>query len=147
MEHIKKVHPFYIFYALFFAFLINRLFFFSPGVAEQTMSYLVYPLVKIRSVVKYPFVSLVDHVQSVDKLESQILQLQSEKEQLQEELVRQKSVQSFYEQSAEVVEFGQNHYEQIHKKLVKILQCTISNKEDFLFIDGGKNYKIGRAHV
>lgn len=146
MEQVKKLSPFYLFYFLLIFFIINRLFFFSPGITEQTMSCMVYPFVKVRSMLAYPFSSLIYHWQSVTTLQQTIEQLRLEKEGLQEKIIQNESIYQFVEQSKEVAEFAQR-YENGSKKLVKILLTVISPKEDIVIIDAGIHHGICKDDV
>lgn len=146
MEQIKRVRPVYLFYVILFAFMVNRLFFFSPGISEQTISCLVYPVVKIQSMLSSPFASISIRFKSISELQKKIDTLEQENEQLQEKIIRQAALHFFSEESKEVVEFGQR-YDNEQKKLVKVLLTVISEKEDSIIIDAGSCNGISKDDV
>lgn len=146
MEQIKIVRPVYLFYMILFVFMVNRLFFFSPGISEQTISCFVYPVVKIQSMLSYPFESISVRFKSISELEKRVETLQQENEQLQEKTIRQAALHFFSEESKEVVEFGKR-YDNDQKKLVKVLLTVISEKEDSIIIDAGSFNGVSKDDV
>lgn len=146
MEQVKRFSSVYIFYLFFFLFMINRIFFFSPGITEKTISCLVYPFLKVRSVFLYPFASGLSYMQSAATLQQTIHELTLENQRLQEIMIQQEAIRSFSQETEEVVQFA-HRYENDHKKLVKVLMAVISEKEDCLMIDAGKNNGLQKDDV
>ena len=146
MEQVKRFSSVYAFYLFFFLFMINRLFFFSPGITENSISCLVYPFLKIRSIISYPFSSGLFYMQSVNRLQYLIDELELKNQQLQEKIIEQESLQLFSQETEEVVQFA-HRYHNDNKKLVKILMTLISEKEDVVFVDAGKNQGIQKDDV
>ena len=137
MVHRKiRLSLVHAFYALFFLFLLNRLFFFSPGITEKTFSCIVYPFVRIQSLLIYPFQNISLHSQSLYTLQQKIEQLSSVNEDLQAELIKQQSLQTFHEESKEVVEYARQ-YKTDSKQLAHVLLKTSNDKEDTILIDIG----------
>lgn len=110
------------------------------------MSCLVYPFFKVRSIVMYPFVSGLTHVQSVSGLQQTIEELQLANQNLQENVIRLESLRLFTQETEEVIEFAKR-YEHENKKLVKILMSAISEKEDTCIVDAGKIHGIAKDDV
>lgn len=146
MERIKRFSSVYIFYLFFFLFMINRLFFFSPGITEKTISCLVYPFLKVRSVLVYPFVFGFSRAQSIVLLQKKIDDLTQENENLQEKIIQQNAIRLFSQEIEEIVQFS-CRYHNDNKILAKVLMSIISEKEDVFFIDVGQSQDIKKDDV
>lgn len=146
MEHIKRIDSIYFFYLVFFLFMINRLFFFSPGVAEQSISCLLYPFFKIQSVLFYPFTSCLSQIRAVSTLQNKIDELVEQNQTLQAKLIEQVGMANFSEQTEEIVAFSRRYIVE-QKKLAKVLLSIFSDKEDVFIIDGGTNQGIQKDDV
>lgn len=146
MEHVKRFSSIYAFYLFFILFLINRLFFFSPGVTENTISCLIYPFLKVRSILSYPFDLGLFHMQSVTELQQTIDELRLENQKLQEKIIQQEALQLFSQETEEIIQFACRYHDD-HKKLVKVLMTVISQKEDTIIVDAGKNHGIQKDDV
>lgn len=146
MEQIKRIDSIYLFYLVFFLFMINRLFFFSPGVAEQTVSCLLYPFLKIQSVLLYPFTSSLSQMRYVSTMQNKIDELVEQNQTLQAKLIEHLAAANFSEQTEELIRFSRR-YAVDKKKLVKVLLSVFSDKEDVFIIEGGANEKIQKDDV
>lgn len=146
MEQGKRFSSMHIFYLFFFLFMINRLFFFSPGITEKTVSCLVYPFLKVRSVILYPFVLGLSHLQSIATLQSNIDALTLENQELQEKIIQQEATRLFFQETEEIIQFS-HRYHNDHKQFVKVLMTVISPREDVLIVDAGKNKNIQKDDV
>ena len=122
---------------MFFLFMVNRLFFFSPGIAEKTMSCLVYPFLKIRSVLIYPFFASWSHLHSTDVLRQRIDDLVCQNQELQEKTLEAKTV------------FGKNLpqkvIEEIYENGEKFAQFSLNlGRPGFLHFNGYDKHDINR---
>lgn len=136
----------HLFYLFFFMFLINRLFFFSSGITERTCSYVSYPFLKVQQIVVYPFQLLIIHFQNIASLQSELKQLKQQNQDFYKQLVEQKSVQDFYEQSKEVVEFSKRYLVDT-KLLAHVMLKIIGEKEDSIMIDVGSKHGVQKDDV
>lgn len=146
MEQVKRFSSVYAFYLFFFLFMINRLFFFSPGITEKTVSCLVYPFLKVRSVLSYPFVFGLSHAQSVAFLQQKVDELTLQNQDLQEKIIQQDAIRLFTQETDEIVQFS-CRYHNDNKVLVKILMNIISEKEDAFLVDAGTNRGLQKDDV
>ena len=146
MGQVKKNLFWYLFYGVFIVFMLHRLFFFTPGVFERVGSYVAYPFLKIKQIVQYPFHMGVAYFYNVQYLQKQIQILQSDKDRLQSQLIEQKSLQIFYEQSKDVREFAKR-YDHKHKLLAQVLLTSIGASEDMMLIGVGAQQSVQKDHV
>jgi len=136
----------HLFYLLFFLFLINRLFFFSSGVAERSVSCLLYPFLKIHRTIVTSIHQKSEHRQNLERLQKELDGLYVQHDLLKGHVAQLQAQQLFIEQSAEVVSFAKR-YDQEHKTIAKVLLVHISPQEDVIFIDGGSNKNISKDDV
>lgn len=146
MEQVRRVNSVYVFYLFFFLFMINRLFFFSPGITEKTVSCLVYPFLKIRSVLAYPIVFGLSHMQTVASLQQRVEELLLQNQDLQEKIIQQDAIKLVAQETEEIIQFS-SRYHNDHNILVKVLMTIISEKEDVFIIDAGKNREVQKDDV
>ena len=71
-----------LFFLFLFGFMINRLFFFSPGIAESTTSYLLYPIIKIQKTFTDPISIFFSKENNVAVLQKNLKDLQEQNEDL-----------------------------------------------------------------
>ncbi len=136
----------HLFYLLFFLFLINRLFFFSSGVAERSVSCLLYPFLKIHRTIATSIHQKSEHRQNLASLQQELDGLYVQHDLLKGHVAQLQAQQLFIQQSEEVVSFSRR-YDQEHKVIAKILLVHVSPQEDIIFIDGGCNKNISKDDV
>lgn len=136
----------HLFYLLFFLFLINRLFFFSSGVAERTVSFVLYPFFKIHTTIASSIHQKSQHRQDIESLQKELDSLYIQHDLLQGHLAKMQAQQLFIQQSSELVSFAMR-YEVDKKEIAKVLMVLISPQEDIIFIDGGINKGISKDDV
>lgn len=134
------------FYIIFALFMINRLFFFSPGVTEQTCSCLVYPLLKVQELLIAPLKTLQNYMESIKDLQERVDVLENERNNLQARLIAIDSLQNVYQDIKDLQEFA-SRYEVEQKRLGYIILRQFSDKEDVFFIDLGHSTGIQKDDV
>lgn len=146
MKRVKKYSLLCLFYISFVLFMLHRLFFFIPGFLEKTTSYVVYPFVKTKQVIQYPFERISQYFQDVAVLQKRIASLEDERSELQLQLTRQQALQTFDEQSKDVIEFA-SRYKHNQKLLAHILLTTSGAAEDTIVLDVGQRQGVCKDHV
>lgn len=136
----------HLFYLLFFLFLINRLFFFSSGVAERTVSFVLYPFFKIHTTIASSIHQKSQNRQDILSLQAELDILHIQNDLLHGRLAQMQAQQLFIEQSSELVSFAMR-YDVDKKEVAKVLLVFISPQEDIIFIDGGSNKGISKDDV
>lgn len=130
-----------IFFLLLCGFMINRLFFFSPGMAELTTSYLLYPVIKIQKKLTDPIHVYVSTKSDVAILHKDIEDLQEKNEDLQAKVIAMSSTINFENGSKEIREFAQK-YDFSQQKLVQVLMRSFDDAGHFFWIDAGSNQGV-----
>lgn len=137
MEQLS-LHDWFLrfFYMLLIIFMINRLFFFSPGIAELTSSYILYPYIRLQHSMASTVRNLIDHCNFKQQLLDQ-LQAQTEAyNAMQAELIALKATNDFEFLSQSARQFAQK-YEEFDKKLVQVLMRSFDATGHFYWIDAG----------
>lgn len=134
------------FFVLFFLFLISRLFFFSAGAAEATMSYLLYPFLKIHTSISSAVNQKSERRQNLEMLKKELDALYVKHDIVLGRLAQLQSQQLFIDQSREVVDFAAR-YDVDDKKIAKILFYSVSPQEDVVFVDGGVNKEFAKDDI
>ncbi|MBV8661178.1 MAG: rod shape-determining protein MreC [Candidatus Dependentiae bacterium] len=130
-----------IFFLLLCGFMINRLFFFSPGMAETTSSYLLYPVIKIQKIFTDPLHAYTSKKSDIAILQQDIQLLQEKNEDLQAKIIAMSSIIDFENGSKEIREFAQK-YDFSQQKLVQVLMRSFDDRGHFFWIDAGSNQGI-----
>lgn len=146
MEQVRKNSLWYLFYMIFILFMLHRLFFFTPGVFEQIGSCVAYPFLKVKQIVQYPFYMGAAYFDNVEHLQKQIQELQLDKDFLQSQLIEQKALQTFHEQSKDVREFAKR-YDHKHKLLAQVLLSSVGSSEDIILVGVGAQQGVYKDHV
>ena len=142
MEHLGlKDWLIRLFFLILFLFMINRLFFFSSGVAESTASYILYPFIKFQK-------SCTDHIQSYISsnldlilLRKNIKFLQAENENLQAKIIELESIFDFENRSKEARDF-QKKYDFSDQKIAQILMKSFDDAGHFYWVDAGSRQGV-----
>lgn len=130
-----------LFFLFLCGFMINRLFFFSPGMAEVTTSYIVYPFMKIQRFLADPFISYWARSHDLAVLQDRLEELQASHENLQANLVALQSTIDFHHRSQEISEY-QKRYDFSHQKLVQVLMRSFDDAGHFYWVDAGSEQGV-----
>lgn len=130
-----------LFFVFLFIFMINRLFFFSPGVAEITTSYVLYPIIKIQKIVTDPISAYFFQKHDKALLRHDINVLESENENLKAKVIKLESVLDFTMRSQDIRDF-EYKYDFSKKKIVQVLMRSFDDLGHFYWVDGGSNHGI-----
>jgi len=128
----------YIFFIFLFCFMINRIFFFSPGVAEVSSSYVLYPILKIQKFFTDPISKYFSKKSDIVLLHQEIEILKLEKENLQSKIVELEVVSDIEQRSQEICDFSKK-YDFSDQKLVQVLLRSFDDTGHFYWVDAGKN--------
>lgn len=127
-----------VFYIFFFLFLINRLFFSSSGMVERSVSYVLYPFLKVHSNISQSLEMQHKDRQTVEQLQKELDSLYVQYDVMQGRVNQLQAQQIFFEQSAPLLDFA-HRYEQTRKTVAKVLLCQQGPDQDIIFIEGGIN--------
>lgn len=126
----------YIFFAFLFCFMINRMFFFSPGMAEVSSSYVLYPILKIQKIFTDPISNYFSKKSDIAVLYQEIDSLKTTNEDLQACIIELQAISDVEQRSQEIREFAQK-YDFSQQKLVQILLRSFDDAGHFYWIDAG----------
>ena len=129
------------FFLFLCAFMINRLFFFSPGMAEVTTSYLLHPVMKAQKVFTDPLHAHVAKKTDLAVLHQDIIDLQQQNEDLQAKVIVLESSIDFETRSQEVRDFQQK-YDFSQQKIAQVLMRSFDDAGHFYWVDAGANQGI-----
>ncbi len=142
MEQVSLKDWLIRFFFLFLCFfMINRLFFFSPGMAEVTTSYILHPVMKLQKAFTDPMHAHISKKTDIAVLHQDISDLQSNNDTLQAQIVMLKSMINFESCSKDVREFAKK-YDFAEKKLVPVLMRSFDDTGHFYWVDGGSNQGV-----
>ena len=130
-----------IFFMLLFCFMINRLFFFSPGMAEVSSSYLLYPILKFQNFFTEPISRHYAKKSDIAALHQDITLLQNANEDLQAKIIMLETLVNLEQASQEVRDFAQT-YDFSQQQLVKVLLRSFDDTGHFYWVDAGSNKGI-----
>lgn len=134
------------FYVTFFLFLTHRIFFPSFGMTQRCMSYVVYPFLKIYTVINSSLhqqaQDRADHKQVQDHLEA----LRIENHVLKNRLIQLECERCFLGQVQELMDYAQR-YDVEQKTLGKVLMRSCNTQEDMMFIEGGANKNFSKDDI
>lgn len=130
-----------LFFLLLCGFMMNRLFFFSPGMAEVTTSYLLHPIIKIQKFFTDPLYAYLSKKNDIVALHKDIIALQENNEDLQARVIELLATIDFENRSQEVRDF-QKKYDFSQQKLVQILMKSFDDAGHFYWVDAGANQGI-----
>lgn len=127
-----------IFYGLFILFLLHRVIFVSSGVFETSMSYILYPFLKLQSSIVASLQEKEQEAKTVTQLRAELGSLQIQNFLLQQQLAQLQAQQIFIAQTREVVDFAAQ-YDYDQKSVSKVLMYSCCPQQDIMFIQGGVN--------
>lgn len=130
-----------LFFLLLCGFMINRLFFFSPGIIEATTSYFLYPIIKIQKIITDPISTFLLKETDVTVLQKNLKKLQNENEDLQAKNIELESTIDFEKRSQDARSF-EKKYKFSEKKLVQVLMRSFDDVGHFFWVDAGANQDI-----
>lgn len=136
----------HLFYVLFFLFLLNRVFFTSSGLAERSMSYILYPFLKMHKNVIHSMQRQAQDHKTVQNLCKELDALYVQYDVLQGRVAQLEACQIFIQDTAELIDFAQR-YQTINKHLAKILMYCCSAQEDIILIEGGVNKNFTKDDI
>jgi rod shape-determining protein MreC len=129
------------FFILLCCFMVNRLFFFSPGVAEVTSSYILYPVIKIQKFFTDPIVHYFLRQKNIIDLQHHLEDLQDQNENLQAQIITLHTIIDFENRSQEAREFAKK-YDFTQQKLVQILMKSFDDAGHVCWVDAGAQHGI-----
>ncbi len=129
------------FFLFLCSFMINRLFFFSPGMAEVTTSYLLHPVIKAQKVFTDPIYEHVSKKTDIASLHQDIAVLQNINADLQAKIIELASTIDFENRSQETRDFVEK-YDFTEKKLVQVLMRSFDDTGHFYWVDAGADHGI-----
>lgn len=130
-----------LFFLLLCGFMINRLFFFSPGIAEVTISYVLYPVITVQKFFTDPIHAYVSKKHDIVALHKNIALLQEANEALQAKIIILESSIDFETRSQQVRAFEEK-YDFSQQKMVQILMRSFDDTGHFFWVDAGENHGI-----
>lgn len=136
----------HVFYLFFFIFLVHRVLFISSSMWEQTVSYALYPFLKIHTNIASSLQRQSDRKKSVEELQKEVQVLSIEQTLLRARIAQLEAQQIFIEQSHEVVDFAQR-YDDTKRTLSTVLLYYSCPQEDVIYIDGGRNCGFNKDDV
>lgn len=129
------------FFVILCCFMINRLFFFSPGIAEVTSSYLLYPWLRLQKVVADPLQKYWAQKSDVAVLQQQVADLEQHNEDLQAQMIALQTTIDFENRSQDARQFAQK-YDVATKKLVQVLMKSCDEAGHFYWVDAGAQQNV-----
>lgn len=129
------------FFLVLCCFIVNRLFFFSPGVAEISSSYMLYPVIKVQKIFTDPLYEYFSKKSDILALQKDVHDLQDKNEDLQAQLVAITATLDFEQRSAQARDF-ETKYNFSQQKLVQVLMRSFDDAGHFYWIDAGLNHGI-----
>jgi len=142
MEHMSlRDRLIRLFFLLLCGFMINRLFFFSPGIAETTTSYILYPIIKVQKFFTDPVSIFLSKETRVSVLQQNLKDLQSENEDLQAKNIELESTIDFEKRSGDARSF-EKKYNFSEQKLVQVLMRSFDDAGHFFWVDAGSNKDV-----
>ena len=130
-----------LFFLLLCGFMINRLFFFSPGMAEVTTSYMLHPFMKLQKIFTDPIQSYASRKSDIVALHQDIASLQESNENLQAKIITLESVIDYESRSQDVRDFEQK-YDFSQQKIVQVLMRAFDDAGHFYWVDAGAEQGI-----
>jgi len=130
-----------LFLILLFCFMINRLFFFSPGMAEVSSSYLLYPILKIQKIFIDPISRCFSKKSDITALLYDINVLQEAHDNLQAQVIMLENIIKLEEASHEVRDFAKI-YDFSQQQLVQVLLRSFDDLGHFYWVNAGAHKGI-----
>ena len=132
---LKKTSFFILFLAVSF-FLFNRLFFFKPGLLENTVAVITYPVLWATKTIVTPIKNFTLRQRTYEQIVKENFTLEIECKKLKQENVKLKALLQYDSMSTELRAFAQR-YELENAILATVLTRTIAPDEHSLVINRG----------
>jgi rod shape-determining protein MreC len=129
------------FFVLLCCFMVNRLFFFSPGVAEVTSSYILYPVIKMQKFFTDPVHNYFVRTLDIRQLQEQVDAMQEKNEDLQAQIIALFTTIDFENRSQETRDFAKK-YDFSQQKLVQVLMRSFDDAGHVCFVDAGAQHGV-----
>ena len=129
------------FFIFLFCFMINRLFFFSPGMAEVSSSYILYPILKVQNFFTDPLSRYFSKKSDIAALHQDIDVLQAANDDLQAKVISLEATLNFEQATQEIRDFAKI-YDFSQQKLVQVLLRSFDDAGHFYWVDAGANKGI-----
>jgi len=130
-----------LFFIFLFCFMINRLFFFSHGMAETSSSYILYPILKVQKFFMDPIAHYFSRKSDIAALHNDIDLLQSTHDNLQARVISLEAILNFEQTSQEIRDYAEK-YDFSQQKLVQVLLRLFDDTGHFYWVDAGANKGI-----
>lgn len=130
-----------LFFLFLCCFMVNRLFFFSPGMAELTTSYILYPIIKTQKIFTDPLSAYFSKNFDIVKLQKNIDLLEESRQDLFARIIELESTLDFQNRSKELRDFAQK-YDFSQQKITQILMRSFDDAGHFFWVDAGSNAGI-----
>ncbi|MGZ6254360.1 MAG: rod shape-determining protein MreC, partial [Candidatus Chromulinivorax sp.] len=142
MEEVSlKVLMIRLFFVFLVLFMINRLFFFSPGMAEKTTSYILYPFLRLQKICTEPYKSYQAKKNDIVALQKKLHNLEEENNKLTARIVELYGVIDYEHRSEQVRQF-EKKYNFAEQKLVQILMRSMDEAGQYIWVDAGADQGI-----
>lgn len=125
-----------LFFIFLFCFMINRLFFFSPGMAETSSSYILYPILKVQRFFTDPVSRYFSRKSDIAALHKDIDRLQQAHDDLQAKVISLETMLNFEQSSQEIRDYAEQ-YNFSQQKLVQVLLRSLDDTGHFYWVDAG----------
>ncbi|AXK60393.1 rod shape-determining protein MreC [Candidatus Chromulinivorax destructor] len=129
------------FFIFLFCFMINRLFFFSPGMAELSSSYVLYPILRVQRFFTDPITRYFTQKSNLAALHQDIAKLVLEKDDLQAQVIRLETTLNFEQCSQEIRDYA-TKYDFSGQQLAQVLLRSFDDAGHFYWVDAGLNKGI-----
>ena len=126
-------------FAILLFFVGKRVVVYSASVVDTGMSVAIYPFMRLHHLVLQPFKSMYERVQRISYLQDQLTAIQTEKEELQAQLIFLQSSKQFLHETQELVNF-QKRYKGFNKQLAQVLLKQFSDCGHFFLVDIGSKH-------
>lgn len=129
------------FFLLLCGFMVNRLFFFSPGMAEVTTSYLIYPALKIQKFFTDPLQAYFSKKSNIAVLHQDLYAMQQINEDLQAKVIALQATLDFENRSQDARDF-ESKYNFSQQKLTQVLMRSFNEAGHFYWVNAGSDQGI-----
>ena len=140
MKFRERIFILLICVVLFF-FACNRLFILNPGIGEQIVSYVTYPVVLFQCYTVDPCKNLWNNLKTYKQLEDEVKTLKQRYLETLEENVSLKGVVNYFDEIDEILSFKKK-YSQKDAKICQIIYRMISDRGHVIFVDSGSKNGI-----
>lgn len=134
------------FLMIFAMFMVNRLFFFSPTIADKTLSYALYPVLLLQNKVVRPVGKLFHAHPNFNQLRQEYDQLKERYHDLESQMTQIIAQKEFAEQTEEIRSYASKYT--FEKQFVaQVVLKNFGHQGNFYFIDKGSMQGITKNMV